>query len=197
MVRRNQNAEQTSQVENEVPEALPEFRRQQVLAQAKSALPELTHRVISTSELHAISSMDEARALFEQVSGQTVVEARDEIGDGFDYLDNKDLLIGKPAFFLQWDCTVSGSFTDRDGNPLRTVQAWVCVEVAGEIRKVRISDFSTGICKDLWEYTIRTGRSGGLYARKGLRKSEFPYVDPDTGQRTVATTYYIDLSKDL
>lgn len=200
MVRQEKrNAVEATPTEDDanVPEVIPEYRRQQLVEQAKAALPELTTRVMSMSELHSISSMDDAVALFQQTSGQDIVEARDEIGDGFDYLENKDLLVGRSMLILQWECGLSPSFTDKEGNPLKTVQAWCVVNAAGEVRKVRISDFSTGICSQLWDYTTRNGRAGGLMAPKGLRKSEFPYVDPTTGERSVAKTYYIDLSRDL
>lgn len=190
-------AETVGAEEIEVPEIDPKYRREQVAAYVEANLPAVTTRMMSVSELHDIASMDDAVAYFRQVTGEDVVEAREEIGDGFDYLDNKDLLVGRPLLFLQWENRFSATFTDKDGQPLRVIQAWVVVSVKDGIRKVRISDFSTGICQQLWEYTERKGRAGGLAAPKGLRKSEFPYVDPDTGARSVAATYYIDLSKDL
>lgn len=197
MVPRRQEAESTPDTANEVPEVTPEYRREQLAEQRAANLPARVTRVISPSELHQVDSMEAAIALLQNTIGVSVVEAREEIGDGFDYLENKDGLVGRPLLFMQWECGLSPSYTDRDGKPLRTVQAWLIVERAGEIRKFRISDFSTGICAQLWDYTERTGRTAGLAAPKGLRKSEFPYVDPDTGAKSVAATYYIDLSKDL
>lgn len=198
MVSRKQDKQHSEEDTNDVPEIDPRYRREQLAEQARANLPALNSRVMSTSELHEISSMDDAIRLLQTINPDTeIVEAREVIGDGFDYLDNKDPLIGRPVLFLQWQCSRSPSFTDKEGNPLKTVQAWVVFERGGEIRKVRISDFSTGICEQLWDYTTRTGRSTGLAAPKGLRKSEFPYTDPSTGQKSVAATYYIDLSRDL
>lgn len=151
-------------------------------------------RVMSPSELRDIASMDDAIALIQRTMGVEVVEAREELGDGFEYLENKEWLVGIPCLFVKWDCNLSASFTDDNGKPLPNVQAWVLCERAGQTRKFRISDFSTGISQQLWEYTERTGRNGGLAAPLGLRKSEFTYRNPDSGETSQATTYYIDVS---
>src|SRR6185369_14858643 len=50
----------------------------------------------------------------------------------------------------------------------------------GKANKVIINDGSTGICKDLREYTQKTGRMGGLFCRRGLRVSEYD-TDLETG----------------
>lgn len=178
-------------------------RRQRVIDQSPENMSnaddgkELTTREISISEMHAIRSMEDAIRVFQQTSGQEVIDARDEIGDGFDYLDNKDLLVGKPLFFLKWETRYSESFKDRDGRPLPGITAWIVVEKAGGIAKVRITDFSTGVCRQLWDFSDRTDRFGGLRAPRGLRKSEFPYKDPSSNETSMAKTYYIDESPDL
>lgn len=201
MVRRQSATAQPVNTEDlsdeDIPEVDPSARRDQLARQAQAQLPTLTARVMSTSELHDIQSFEDAVALYQQVTGQEVVEAREEIGDGFDYLDNKDYLVGRPSLILKWEPALSESFTDRDGKPLKTVQVWVITQGIKGTLKFRISDFSTGLCEQLWEYSLRTGRNGGLMAPKGLRKSEFPYVNKETGERTVAKTYYLDLTKDL
>lgn len=151
-------------------------------------------RVMSPSELRDIASMDDAIALIQRTMGIEVREAREELGDGFEYLENKEWLVGIPCLFVKWECNLSSSFTDDNGAPLKNVQAWVVCERGGKTRKFRISDFSTGISQQLWEYTERTGRTGGLAAPLGLRKSEFTYRNPDSGETSLATTYYIDVS---
>lgn len=157
----------------------------------------LTKRELSISEMRDIASIDDAIALYERLHGQPVVEAHDEIGDGFDFTENKDSLVGRPLFLLKWELSYSSSYT-RDGSPIRTAQVWaVSQDSKGFVRKARFSDFSTGVCQQLWEFSERTNRYGGLRAPLGLRKSEFQYEDPNTGQRSQAATYYLDLSREL
>jgi hypothetical protein len=156
--------------------------------------PESAEAVMTPGELRDIASMDDAIALIQRTVGVSVVEAREELGDGFEYIENKERLVGIPCLFVKWDCNFSSSFTDDRGLPLRNVQAWVVCERAGQIRKYRIADFSTGISQQLWEYSERTGRYSGLAAPLGLRKSEFTYRNPDTGETSQASTYYIDVA---
>jgi hypothetical protein len=154
---------------------------------------ELTTRILSESDLRDITDVQSAMDILTKTLGVNVIEAREELGDGFEFIENKEILVGIPVLFVKWETHYSTSYT-RDKEPLRSVQAWVVFERGGQPRKARFVDFSTGVCQQLWEYTDRTGRQAGLAAPLGLRKSEFMYTDPSSGEQSAATTYYIDLS---
>lgn len=154
-----------------------------------------TERVLSESELRDITDMDAAIALLRRTTGAEVMEAREELGDGFEFIERaqKDRLIGVPLLFVKWECSLTDSYK-RDGEAIRAVQVWVMYERGGVVQKSRFFDSSTGVCQQLWGYYERTGRSAGLAAPLGLRKSEFTYTDPNSGDESLAATYYIDVS---
>lgn len=151
------------------------------------ALPEFAE-----ADLRALSTLDDVAELFRRYSVE-VRNAADEVGDGFAFIENKDRLVGVPMILIKWDCNLSTSYKDENGNPLRNVQVWVMYERGGQVHKVRFVDFSSGVCRQLWDYSGRTGRHMGLAVANGLRKSEFEYEDPATGKTAMASTYYLDI----
>lgn len=156
-----------------------------------------TEKLFNEDQLREIDSFDAAMALVQQTLG-AVTQASDEIGDGFATIESEEKirLIGIPCLFIGWQFHWS---TENDAE-------FVSIQVAGRtdgggLLKVRISDGSTGIYRTIRAYTDRTGKMGGLFARKGLRASKY-YVDKTTGEifqepgpgRKEATTFYIDAS---
>lgn len=136
------------------------------------------------SDLQSIGSFDDALALIrEQFGDEGVVAADQVIGNGFAILDNKDHLVGVPFAMVKWHF-----YEGRYANKVVAV-----LLVTSDGRKFLMNDGSTGICKQLEEYSDDTGRFGGMVARKGLVRSDYEITD-DKGDETSASTYYIDLA---
>lgn len=148
----------------------------------------------------------DAMAIAEQLYG-SVKEVQEEFGSGFQLTSEKNSLVGKKFLLLKWN------FTQGDYGVF--VSAAV---VTADGAKLIINDGSTGICHQLRDFSMKTGRFGGFVAPRGLRtssyttckscgkpRSNFDEVcanvlnngsacgDTDTGRGT-GETYYLDLS---
>lgn len=133
-----------------------------------------------TDALRGLSDFDAAVALVAAELGAAPVAADEELGDGFALLDNKDTLCGVPLLFMAW------SFHPGDFGEF--VSARVAAKQGGGLGKYIVNDGGTGIYAQLREFTDRTGRMGGLIARRGMRKSEYE------NEYGPGVTYYIDTS---
>lgn len=153
------------------------------MATRKSQEVERQTPSIPTEALAEVTSFNDAVALAESVYGQDAVKvASDVLGDGFKMLENKDQLIEVPFFALSWNF-VMGDHGE-----------YVAVKVVTETdQKLIITDGSKGIYEMLAHYSKQTGRYGGLFCRKGLRRSDYTYED-DKGNEQSARTYYLDVS---
>lgn len=141
------------------------------------------HPAIATEALAEVKSFADAVQLAQQVYGQeNVVVASDVLGDGFRMLENKDALSGVGFFAVSWN------FSMGDHGEFVAVKL-----VTEDDRKLVITDGSTGIYAQLAQYSKQTGRYGGLFVRKGLRRSDYTYTD-DKGDEKDAHTYYLDVS---
>lgn len=168
---------------------------------------ELVPQTFSREELGAIQSFEDAVRLAAATFG-TVTQAHEEplLGDGFRVAteDDKMRLIGVPLFLLDWAFRIS-DYGQED---------WVSVHAIqpgsnNEAIKWIINDGGTGIARDLREYTVKTGRMGGLQVRNGLRVSKY-FIDSDTKEALTkqqvreyqisgkgmspAATFYLDTS---
>ena len=139
----------------------------------------------STEELRGIQSFADVQALFAEHQIQ-VVDAAEEIGDGFALTDNKDQFIGREMMILSW-AFGKGDFGDDSGF---VAMRFVVQEANGSVGKYVITDGGTGIYADLKKYTERTGVTGGMWVKKGFRKSEYSNEHTEHG-----VTHYLDLSK--
>ena len=173
-------------------------------SESTEIVPEVmaTPSEFTRDELSNISSFDEAMRLAHMVYG-TVVTADEEIGDGFKVAteDDKRRLCGVPLMFLEW------SIRDGDFGAYVSVRAIAQTETG--ITKWILNDGSTGIAEDLTSFQKKTGRTGGLFVRNGLRVSDY-WIDAETGtplskkeygeyiargERTAkAATFYLDTS---
>lgn len=143
---------------------------------------EVTHSV-NSAQLRSITSFDDALAIMRETYGESAVAlASDVLGDGFALTENKDQLCGVGLAFISWSESLG------DFGPF--VAARVITEQGG---KFVITDGSTGIYAQLAAFAQETGRSGGLVAKRGLRRSDYTYSD-EKGQERPAKTYYIDTS---
>lgn len=139
-------------------------------------------------ELLGIDSFDKAIALASEVLGaEEIVSADEELGNGFAILptDQKHRLCGVPLFFLTW------SF--HEGEQGEFVSIMVVARSQQGTEKWVVNDGSTGICKQLRQYTEKTNKKGGLLVKHGLVRSDYEYEAPD-GSKKPATTYYLDTS---
>lgn len=145
----------------------------------------------STEEMREIASFDDVQKLFE-AHGIQVVDAAEEIGDGFSLVDNdeKSRFEKREMMILSW-AFGQGDFKRLDGTQSEFVAVrFVSPEPTGEIGKFVLTDGGTGIYKQLREYTDRTDKTAGLYVKKGLRSSHYSNEFSDD-----AVTFYLDLSK--
>lgn len=146
-----------------------------------------TRSAFTEDELRG-ASWDELIALTEQRFGAS--DAADQVmGDGFTVLatEDKAMLCGMPLFLMEWN------FNDGDMGRFVSVRCLAKLP-GGVVGKYIINDGSTGVMEQLAKYTKKTQRMGGLLVRKGLRRSDYTYEDPATGESRPATTYYIDTS---
>jgi len=176
-------------------------------ADADSALANMnddTLRGIGSSGDAFADALALAEAAFGSV--ETVTEI---MGNGFALLpkDDKGKLVGNKLLFLKW------GFNDGDFGLFCSVAV-----VTADGQKYIVNDGSSGICGQLHQYTIKSGRFGGLVAPRGLRESTYSTCvscgkprsqfdetcsnvldngsacgNTDT-KRGTGTTYYIDLS---
>lgn len=153
----------------------------------------------STEDLRAVTSIEDALQLAAREHGG-VVEASGEVGDGFTLLDKdeKMRLVGVPLLFLEWQFNPG----DYGGNFV-SARVFQFGEQGGIAGRFIINDGSTGIYETLREYTERTGRTGGLLVKRGLRASTYNLDEnneplPKNADPALikgkATTYYLDTS---
>ena len=142
-----------------------------------------------TGKLVDMQSWDDLAEIFDE-AGVELSFADKVLGDGFAILDTKDkmTLIGKPMALLEWRF--------NEGSMGRFVSIRAVVKAGKnntDIRKVIINDGSTGIMRQLDQFTAQTGKQSGLIVVRGLRVSQYKYEDANGVQRD-AETYYLDAS---
>lgn len=140
-----------------------------------------------SADLANIETLDDLGALFER-AGVEVSFAHSVLGDGFAILgkDDKMSLIGKGLALIEW------RFNKGDMGEFVSVRA---VDISQTpFRKVILNDGSTGIYRQLRDFTDKTGIQSGLMVKNGLRVSEYTYEDPNTGVERPAKTFYLDTS---
>lgn len=141
--------------------------------------------VNSDEALRDIKSIEDAMRLFES-GGVDVVEYSEEFGTeyerlGFERLDanGKARLVGVPFYILGYQFS--------DGKNGQTVT--VAVMTTEDGNKFAFSDSGTGILTQCREMELK-GRTTGIKCSRGLRRSEYEFVD-DKGNRSPAVTYYL------
>lgn len=141
----------------------------------------------NAGDMREISTIEDAFLLLRQ-QGVKIDNASEAIGDGFPLMKDKERLLSSPLLLLSWSFQEGDQQPDPDrpGHFLPFV-AVKCINQANQ--KFTVTDGSTGICRQLAEYTAATGKSAGMFASRGLRKSEYDLPDGSGGR---GTTYYID-----
>lgn len=182
---RTKNQEATA---TEIPDVTP--ADQQQIAKRREIddiVPEVMGTASSFDEsvLKDGATFDYFVSLTEHAHG-AVVDAADELGDGFTVLrkEQKSLLVDVPCLFMEW------AFRDGDfSRPFVSVRV-VAKLPGGAIGKFILNDGGVGIAEQLAKYQKATGRTGGLFARGGLSRSD--YEVEIEGKMSPATTYYIN-----
>lgn len=143
----------------------------------------------SATALKNLTSWEDLGELFDS-AGVELQFADQVLGDGFSVLstDDKGQLIGVPLALLEW------RFNDGQQGRFVSIRAVAKTGINDtDVRKVIINDGSTGIMRQLDEFTQATGKSAGLLVRRGFRVSEYMYED-EKGVQRPAKTYYLDTS---
>lgn len=123
----------------------------------------------SEDALRNATSLADYIALTEEQHGQ-IVDAGTEIGDGFTLTEDLSPFKGVPVVLMEW--------AFRDGN----FGEYVSIRFVAQHPQLGLfrgiyNDGSTGICKQLREYTDRTGKAGGLASKSGFRVSEYDHPE--------------------
>jgi hypothetical protein len=168
--------------QNELAKAFP--GSQEIAQQSES--------IFSSDELQSIETWDDYFNLLEQKE-EPVYFAEKVLGDGFAILstNQKHQLCDIPLAFIEWRF--------NGGKMGEFVSAKVIAktgDMPSDLRKVIINDGSTGIYRQLKEFSAKTGKFGGLIVKAGLKESNYDreVTDEKTGQILMvpSTTYYIN-----
>lgn len=141
---------------------------------------------LSESDLADIRTFADAVQISGSLHG-TVEQASDALGNGFEVLDGngKAGLVGVNLLLIEW------KFSEGDNGEFVSAMA-IIPQADGGIRKVVINDGSSGIYRQLRDYSDKTNRYGGLMVRKGLRRSDYEVLV--MGAMKKSTTFYLDTS---
>lgn len=108
-----------------------------------------------------------------------VVSATDVLGDGAEFITDKNVLVGSPFLILDWHFIVDE----------KTEREYVNVLIMGANgAKARFNDGGTGVYAQLSDVSSRMGVVG-IEVKGGLRRSD--YVKEVNGKKESATTYYL------
>jgi hypothetical protein len=133
---------------------------------AKPATPEI--------DWAKIDNLADARAAL-----GVVVNSSEVLGDGSEFITDKNVLVGSPFLILDWRF-----ITDE-----KTQREYVNVLIMGANgEKARFNDGSTGVYAQLKKVSENTGKVG-IQVKQGLRKSD--YTTDVNGNHVSATTYYL------
>ncbi len=137
----------------------------------------------SEEALRSVESLADVMALVEKQFG-SVADADQDMGDGFKLVKDLIRFQDVPCVLMEW--------TFRDGDFGTYVSIRFAAQTDTGLFKGIYNDGSTGICKQLQDYTARTNRTGGLIIRSGFRVSEYDYTD-DKGNSRPAKTWYLNV----
>jgi hypothetical protein len=137
--------------------------------------------LFAAPQLRAIGSLEDAIALGTEILGTPMVDAADEIGNGFEILrsDQKHLLIDQPFYVLTVD------FQEGDIGPFCSA---LIVTEGG--KKYVLNDGGTGIYQQLEDWCNTQNKRGGMMVNHGLRESKYDLPEEYGGG--VGTTYYLN-----
>lgn len=178
-----------------MPEEIMSERELEKAFPGSQVVSQQSRSVYTNDELAAIETWEDYFNLLDSKEIPTYF-AEKVLGDGFAILstEQKDQLIGLPIAFMEWRF--------NKGDMGEFVSARVLVRVGdgpGDIKKVIINDGSTGIYRQLKQYTDQYGTNTSLIAKNGLKRSDYTFevedkANPGQMLQRPASTYYIDTS---
>lgn len=145
-------------------------------------LPRADANRVSDSDLREMRDFDSVLAALND-SDLPVLSSADHIGSGSELTKDKGRLVGVPFIALRWHFSATD---DYDSGHFVTVHV---LTKHGE-RLVFNDGTKGGIRDQLMELSQNTDRFEYLVCEKGLRTSEYEYVD-ESGRKSRATSYYI------
>jgi hypothetical protein len=136
-----------------------------------------TSEVVPVIDWSKVTDLNEARALL-----GTVVDASAVLGDGSEFIKDKNLLVGTPFLILEWRFNTDEA-TDREYVNVLIMNA------NGD--KARFNDGGSGVYEQLSRVTAEVGQVG-IQVKNGLRRSDYTFTGSD-GKPGKATTYYLSV----
>jgi hypothetical protein len=126
-----------------------------------------------------------------------LVEERPEevtILDDYLKLDNKKALLDVPFWINRWWFTDGDQIDPDSGEPRQfaVLRVLVSKEIrteSGDTNKVVVTDGSTGIYQQLRKITQKTGKTGSMMVRHGLRVSQYTAATAEGPKQ--AETFYL------
>lgn len=186
MALRNRSKEETT---TEVPTVTPPEQQQVTKREVDDLVLEVMRQksVYSDDKLREGKTFEDFARMVSETMPDGVVDVADVLGDGFTVLsrEQKSMLVGVPLVFMEWDF-----YEGKFGRPFVAVRV-VAKLPGGATGKYIINDSGAGICEQLAKYTKETNVTRGLFARKGLTRSDYKTTDND-GNEIDGATYYID-----
>lgn len=151
----------------------------------EQAITNTAPRVFSEVELASITDFDSAVALINSKG----IKPKDisDYGSGFEVVTDKNTLVGVPFIILEWHTNKSDY--DEKGYLSATL-------ITKDGRKLVLNDGGTGIPVQLAEIAAARTADGdpnptaSLICAKGLRRSDYEYVN-DKGRKATASTFYL------
>lgn len=129
-----------------------------------------------------LRSLDNIATVFDafEKAGIQVVDASTELGDGFELLKDKNILVGQEIVI------VTHKQVEGDHGTFSVAHI-----VTRDSRKFVIVDGSTGIHAQLEQYTNSPFVGRPIHLKNGLVRSDYEYTDEKTGEQKPATTFYL------
>ena len=138
--------------------------------------------------LRGIGSFDDAVALLTETYGE-IEDATNVIGSGFRLGTDHDKFRLIDTAFIIVRMTFPQSDKYKDADTGEYVHYAVLHVVTANNEKIIIMDGGVGIYQQCEEWSVRTGKQGGLVVRGGLRVSTYDLPD-GSGE---GTTYYLNV----
>lgn len=172
-------AQKPDKVNPEVTEVMSE--REIAKSLGGEIVPAGSQSFYPADSIGAVDSFAAALELAKEVHGLSSADQEPALGDGFRVAseDDKRRLIGVLLVFMEWTFRESDFGSDQDWVSIRAIQRGE----NGEAIKWIINDGSTGIAKDMQQFTEKTGKTGGLVVKHGLSESRY-YIDGNKDSAT-------------